>query len=136
MTVNERHVLSVLGDLMTESRAFILDQGEPGLRASHHRVIGNVPPEGVTQTELADRVGMTKQGVGQFVTQLCESGHLRVEPKAGDRRVRVVHRTVKGDASIRDLSRLLERLEATWAGRVGKARYDAFRETLDGIALG
>ena len=135
MTSDERHVLYVLGDLMSESRAFILDQGEPGLRASHHRVIGSVPPVGITQTELADRVGMTKQGIGQFVTQLTASGHLRVEPKPGDRRVRIVHRTAKGDASVRDLSRLLDQLESTWSERVGKARYREFRQTLEEIAL-
>ena len=135
MTSDERHVLYVLGDLMTESRAFILDQGEPGLRASHHRVIGSVPPEGITQTELADRVGMTKQGIGQFVTQLCESGHLRVDAKPGDRRVRIVHRTARGDASVRGLTKLLDQLEATWSQRVGQARYREFRQTLDELAV-
>jgi DNA-binding MarR family transcriptional regulator len=135
MTSDERHVLSVLGDLMTESRAFILDRGESGLRASHHRVIGNVPPEGITQTELADRVGMTKQGIGQFVNQLVDSGHLRVDARPGDRRVRLVHRTAKGDASVRGLAGLLDQLEETWAKRVGKARYREFRRTLEEIAL-
>jgi DNA-binding MarR family transcriptional regulator len=135
MTSDEHHVLVALGNLMPESRELVLARGEPGLRASHHRVIGNVPPEGITQTELADRVGMTKQGIGQFVTQLAESGHLRVEAKPGDRRVRLVHRTAKGDASVRGLSRLLDQLEETWSQRVGEARYREFRQTLEEIAL-
>ena len=47
-------------------------------------------------TELAERVRMTKQGCGQFVTQLVETGHLAVEADPDDRRVRRVRRTAKG----------------------------------------
>jgi DNA-binding MarR family transcriptional regulator len=97
-------------------------------------VLGHVPPEGITVTDLADRVGMTKQGIGQFVTQLTESRHLRVSPHPDDRRVRIVHRTAKGDTSVRDLNALLEELEETWAQRVGNARYREFRATLLAIA--
>jgi DNA-binding MarR family transcriptional regulator len=135
MTSDDRHVMHALGSLMAQTRELILAEGEPGLRASHHRVIGHVPPEGITMTELAERVGMTKQGIGQFVTQLTESGHLHVELKPGDRRVRIVHRTAKGDASVRGLSQLLDQLEQTWAGRVGKGRYQEFRRTLEEIAV-
>jgi DNA-binding MarR family transcriptional regulator len=135
MTSDERHVMHDLGNLMSETRALVMAQGEPGLRASHHRVIGHVPPEGITQTELAERVGMTRQGIGQFVTQLAESGHLRVESDPGDRRVRVVHRTAQGDASVRGLTLLLDELEETWSKRVGKSRYREFRRTLEEIAV-
>jgi DNA-binding MarR family transcriptional regulator len=126
--------MQVLGNLMTESRHLIAGKGEPGLRASHHRVLGHVPPEGITVTELAERVGMTKQGIGQFVTQLTESGHLAVAASQDDRRVRIINRTAKGDASVRRLAALLEELEADWANRVGTKRYDEFRRTLDELA--
>jgi DNA-binding MarR family transcriptional regulator len=134
MTSGDQHVLHALGNLMAESRSFVLAEGEPGLRASHHRVIGHVPPEGITVTDLAERVGMTKQGIGQFVTQLTESGHLTVATGPDDRRVRVVRRTAEGDAAARRLSDLLGDLEAEWANRVGTRRYDEFRATLDELA--
>jgi DNA-binding MarR family transcriptional regulator len=134
MTSGERHVLTVLGNLMAESRELVLAEGEQGLRPSHHRVIGHVPPEGVTLTDLAERVGMTKQGIGQFVTQLTESGHLSVSLDPEDRRIRIVRRTAEGDAAVRRLSGLLDQLEATWSRRVGKERYREFRSTLNTIA--
>ena len=136
MTSGDPHVLNVLGRLMSESRELILTEGEPGLRPSHHRVIGHVPAEGVTVTELADRVGMSKQGVGQFVTQLTRSGHLRVSPHPEDRRIRVISRTAEGDAAVRRLTDLLDQLEADWANRVGTQRYDEFRAILDELAAG
>jgi DNA-binding MarR family transcriptional regulator len=134
MTSGEQHVLIPLGNLMNQSRLLVLEGGEPGLRPSHHRVIGHVPPEGVTVTDLAERVGMTKQGIGQFVTQLTESGHLAVERDPDDRRIRIVRRTAAGDAAARRLGGLLEELEATWANRVGTRRYHEFRAILDELA--
>jgi DNA-binding MarR family transcriptional regulator len=134
MTSGEPHVLNALGNLMTESRELVLAEGERGLRPSHHRVLGHVPPEGITVTDLAERVGMTKQGIGQFVTQLTESGHLTVSTDPEDRRIRVVRRTAKGNAAVRRLTGLLEDLEATWANRVGTHRYNEFRAILDELA--
>jgi DNA-binding MarR family transcriptional regulator len=134
MTSDERHVMLALGNLMAESRALVLAEGERGLRPSHHRVIGHVPPEGITVTELSERVGMSKQGIGQFVTQLTESGHLTVTGDPEDRRIRVVRRTATGDAAVRRLSGLLDELEAGWANRVGTRRYNEFRAILDELA--
>jgi DNA-binding MarR family transcriptional regulator len=134
MTSDDRHVLVALGDLMTESRRLVQASGEAGLRPSHHRVIGHVPADGITVTELAERVGMTKQGIGQFVTQLSDSGHLLVSASPDDGRVRIVRRTAKGDEAVRRLAGLLEQLEADWADRVGTHRYHQFRAILDEIA--
>src|SRR3712207_1554591 len=103
MSANRGHVMLALGNLMAESREHLLAQAGSELRPSHHRVIGHVPPEGITVTELAARVGMTKQGIGQFVQQLTDSGHLRSTAHPEDRRVRVITRTRKGEASVRRL---------------------------------
>jgi DNA-binding MarR family transcriptional regulator len=134
MTSEERHVLIALGNLMAESRALVMAEGERGLRPSHHRVMSQVPAEGITVTDLAERVGMTKQGIGQFVTQLTESGHLVVDASPEDGRVRIIRRTAKGQAAVRRLSELLDGLEADWANRVGTRRYEEFRAILDELA--
>ena len=56
----------------------------------------SVPAEGVSITELAERVGMTKQGCGQFVSQLTDEGYLTQAADPRDRRARVVRRTAAG----------------------------------------
>jgi DNA-binding MarR family transcriptional regulator len=134
MAVGDRHVMLALGNLMAESREHILSQAGSELRPSHHRVIGHVPPEGITVTELAERVGMTKQGIGQFVQQLTDSGHLRTTAHPQDKRLRIIRRTSKGDASVRQLAAVLAKLEQRWAERVGRARYRQFRDVLDQLA--
>ena len=123
-----------LGNLMAESREHLLAEAGSELRPSHHRVIGHVPPEGITVTELAERVGMTKQGIGQFVQQLTDSGHLRTTAHPQDKRLRIIRRTSKGDASVRQLAAVLAKLEESWAERVGPARYRQFRDVLNQLA--
>ena len=129
--VDERHVVRQLGVLMDEVRARLHPDGSATLRASHHRVIGHVPPEGISVTDLAERVGMTKQGCGQFVTQLVDSGHLKTRPDPHDRRIRLVLRTAVGQREVRDLVAQLSDLEDAWAAVVGPQRYACFREVLD-----
>jgi DNA-binding MarR family transcriptional regulator len=134
MTSGDRHVMLALGNLMAESREYLLAEAGSELRPSHHRVIGHVPPEGITVTELAERVGMTKQGIGQFVQQLTDSGHLRTTAHPQDKRLRIIRRTSKGDASVRQLSAVLAKLEERWAKRVGRGPYRQFRDLLDQLA--
>src|ERR1700704_4739715 len=132
---DERHVMQVLGVLLEEARQLVVRDGQDGLRPSHFRVIGSVPPDrGITVTELAERVGMTKQGIGQFVTQLTSVGYLVTESDPDDRRMRIVHRTPLGNEATGRLAVTLQRLEQDWAKRVGKRRYKDFRALLEEIA--
>ncbi|WP_295699420.1 MarR family winged helix-turn-helix transcriptional regulator [Lapillicoccus sp.] len=137
MTVpdDERHVLRALSLLMDESRQLILRNVDGRLRPSQLRVIGSVPgASGITVTALAIRVGMTKQAIGQFVTQLTEDGFLVSDADPEDRRVRVVRRTPAADDALRHLAVRLAGLEADWERRVGKHRSREFRAALDEIA--
>ena len=135
LPADEQHVLIYLGLLIEQARGVIQAANVNGLRPSQHRVIALVPVDrGVTVTELAERVGMTKQGIGQFVTQLVESGHLEVDIDAEDRRIRVIRRTAKGTQAARTLAARLRDLENDWAESVGPHRYAEFRSLLEELA--
>ena len=132
---DERHIIKVLGLLFEQARQVILGDGPDGLRPSQFRVIDAVPPDrGITVSELAERVGMTKQGIGQFVTQLTQAGYLVTEASAEDRRMRIVRRTRLGSETTQQLAGSLRELEEQWAARVGQRRYREFRAILDEIA--
>lgn len=130
----ERHVAMLLGSLFEQTRRPFLTEEWGGLRPSHFRVIASVPQDGVSVTDLADRVGMTKQGCGQFVTQLVETGHLVTEPGPVDRRVRLVRRTARGQDTVTAVAARLAAVEQRWADAVGADRYRAFREVLVELA--
>ncbi len=124
----------VLGLLMEQARDLVLNDPAIALRPSQLRVIDMVPDDGITVTDLARRVGMTKQGIGQFVTQLVDDGYLIAEVHPEDRRLRVVRRTPLGVEASRQLARVLTDLEAQWVQQVGAQSYRDFRSVLDQLA--
>jgi len=131
----ELHAALLMGLLIRDVHYVFAAEDWGGLRQSHFRVISGVPPEGVSITDLGERVGMSKQGCGQFVTGLVETGHLKVEQDPADRRVRLVRRTPKGNRTIAAVTERTLRLEQDWAARVGERRYRTFRKVLEELAL-
>jgi DNA-binding MarR family transcriptional regulator len=130
----ELHATLLMGLLFRQVRDVFAAEDWSGLRQSHFRVISAVPREGISVTDLGERLGMSKQGCGQFVSSLVGTGHLRVEQGASDRRVRWVRRTPKGSRTLaRVTTRMLE-IERDWAARVGERRYNTFREVLEELA--
>lgn len=130
----ERHIAMLLGGLMDEIRNAFAAEDWGGLRQSHFRVIAHVPEGGISVTELAERVRMTKQGCGQFVTQLVVSGHLETAPSPVDARVRLVRRTPEGRGNVVDVTARMAEIERAWAESVGERRYAAFRRVAEDIA--
>lgn len=131
----ELHAPLLMGLLFREVRSVLASEDWRGLRQSHFRVMSAVPPEGISVTELGERVGMTKQGCGQFVTSLVETGHLRTEPEPSDRRIRRVRRTAKGSRTVAAVTKRMLEIEDEWATRVGERRYRTFRSVLEDLAL-
>ncbi len=131
----EQHVPMLMGLLLNEVRATFAAEEWGGLRQSHFRVMTSVPAEGISITELGERVGMSKQGCGQFVSRLVETGHLKVATDPGDRRTRIVLRTPLGHRTVRRVSDRIARIEAAWAERVGSRRYATFRRVLEELTL-
>jgi DNA-binding MarR family transcriptional regulator len=131
----ERQVALLMGLLFREVSSIFAAEDWGGLRQSHFRLISSVPPDGISVTDLADRVRMSKQGCGQFVTGLAESGHLRVAGDPSDGRVRLVRRTPKGNRTIAAVTKRMLAIEEEWSARVGERRYRTFRRVLEQLAL-
>ena len=112
-----------------------MDDGTLGdLRMSHVRVMSGVPPEGINVTELAYLAGMSKQGCGQFVTQLVDTGHLETGPHPDDGRVRLVFRTVEGDRFMHGVYAALARIEDRFSEQVGDRRFATFKKVMAELA--
>jgi DNA-binding MarR family transcriptional regulator len=103
--------------------------GSP-LRPSHVRLLSLTPTTGMRVTDLAARVGMTKQALGELVAALQGAGLVEVTVDQRDRRVRLVHPTPAG----RDLQRVVEsamaEIERHWEAHAGPERWATFLEVL------
>jgi DNA-binding MarR family transcriptional regulator len=101
-----------------------------GLRGGQRRILQMIPPGGIRITDLAQVAGLTKQAAGEFA-DLLEGGGFAVSGRdEGDRRVRLVSRTPRGDEAAADSSRAIAAVEERWREEVGPARYDAMKDVL------
>jgi DNA-binding MarR family transcriptional regulator len=129
----DRHAAVLVGRLMEEIRLAFDGEDWGGLRQSHFRLLAQVPPDGISVTDLAATLRMTKQAAGQFVTHLEGTGHLTTRTDLADRRVRLVVRTPLGDRTSKAVTARIRRIERAWARRVGAERYTEFRAVLEDL---
>ncbi|HEY5820963.1 MAG TPA: MarR family winged helix-turn-helix transcriptional regulator [Propionibacteriaceae bacterium] len=129
------HVFSALDLAMRTLRDEVTDEMAPqarlaGLRSSQLRLLSLVPTEGMRVTDLAARVGMTKQALGEFASELEARGLLQRAGDPADRRVRNLIPTAEGleVAALNDQA--IRAVESRWRERLGPACWDAMKEVL------
>ncbi len=93
--------------------------GTAALRPSQVRLLSLTPREGMRVTDLADRLGMTKQSLGELATVLERDGMLESVRDPADRRVRILRPTAAGLAAVAAAERVIAEVEAEWRARVG-----------------
>ena len=127
---------AVLMDLAWRAFRRRMDEGirprvaSPQLRPSQLRLLSLTPPDGMRVTDLAARVGMTKQALGEFVATLQDAGLVEVTVDQRDRRVRLVRPTPAGQELQQVIESAIAEIERRWAAEVGPERWATFREVL------
>ena len=104
------------------------------LRAGHGCVFGNIDPEsGSRLTELAERALMTKQSVGEVVTDLVQRGYVERVADPSDGRAKIIRLTERGREAYVLGRQLIDEIERDWAERYGEDRISALREALEAV---
>lgn len=104
--------------------------GRPRLRRSHTALLPHVDLDGTRITELAERVGVSKQAVSQLVDDLEAVGVLARVPDPDDARARRVVFTPLGRASLFDGLEVLRGLETELEASIGARRMGELRRAL------
>lgn len=110
-------ILNELG-VARASRQFAV----PGLRPVHMQVLPHLDLQGTRATELARRMGITKQAVGPILDELEGFGVIERVPDPADGRARIVRFTEGGRAGLLAGLGLLAEIEAELSERVGAER--------------
>lgn len=79
----------------------------------------HIGPDGIRQTDLAEKALLTKQAVQQFVDELEQDGIVTRTRDEKDARARVVRLTAAGRAAMRDADRIKVEIETRWRDRLG-----------------
>lgn len=107
------------------------------LRAGHGCVFANIDPEnGSRLTELAERALMTKQSVGEVVTDLVQRGYVERVADPSDGRAKTIRLTARGREAYVLGRQLIDEIERDWSERYGEERIAALREALEAVVAG
>ena len=104
--------------------------GLDGLGRADGYVFRALDEQPLTVSELATRLGVTKQAAGQIVDDLEARGYVRREPHPEGGRRRLVVLTDKAQAHLVAAGQVLHGLEAELSQRLGRPELAAMRHTL------
>jgi DNA-binding MarR family transcriptional regulator len=107
--------------------------GHKDLRPAHARLMVFLGWEGSRITDIARAQDVTKNAVGQLVTELEDLGYVERGPDPADGRAKIVRYTRKGRALIADAATIAERLDAEIEAIIGTRRLAELRSTLADI---
>ena len=88
---------------------------------------------GTRTTVLAERVGMTKQGMGQLVGELERQGFLRRAPDPADGRAALVQFTEAGLTLLDDAIAVTQEMDAGYEALLGGERFAELKVMLQRI---
>jgi DNA-binding MarR family transcriptional regulator len=117
---------ALVGDLTARME----QTGYGDVRGAHGCVFGNIEPAGMRLTELAERAGMTKQAVGEAVSDLERLGYAERVADPSDGRAKIIRLTDEGSAAQRAGFAIIAELEAEWTERFGAERVEQMRSLL------
>jgi len=101
-----------------------------GLTLAHIGLLPHLSVDGERVTVLAERAGMTKQGMGQLVLDLERQGYVARVPDPTDRRAMIVRFTDAGWRFLRDAVAVTRELEAEYAAILGEQQLEQLRSAL------
>ncbi|MCI0633833.1 MAG: MarR family winged helix-turn-helix transcriptional regulator [Actinobacteria bacterium] len=111
---------------------YVLDEaGWPGIRRPHSAVFGHLDKEGTRESELARRIGVTRQSVHQTVMELRDMGLVELVTDPSNASAKLVVVTPLGRKQSRVALKAFADLEAELARRIGKARVRELRRILE-----
>jgi DNA-binding MarR family transcriptional regulator len=123
-TISQQAVQSELFSRLAEG-------GFPELRPTHGCVFGTIGPGGDRLTSLAERAGMTKQAVGEVVSELESMGYAERVPDPSDGRAKIIQLTERGMAAYELGYTVMADIQRRWEERYGA---DRVRELLAVLA--
>ncbi|MFM9370509.1 MarR family winged helix-turn-helix transcriptional regulator [Streptomyces sp. Da 82-17] len=135
MSAAGRHLPQLLGEARRWFEEALLDAlaraGAEPVSPTQAAVFAALDEDGTTVSELARRMGVTRQTTHQAVHGLITLGLLEQSPDPASARRRLIRRTPSGERAHEQAVRTLARLEEVLAERIGPDQVAALRAALE-----
>jgi DNA-binding MarR family transcriptional regulator len=112
----------------------LAEAGHTELGLTHINLTRNLDLAGTRLTELARLAGMTKQSMGELVSQAEAIGIVARRRDPNDGRARLIVFTARGRRWLDAFRSALETAEAEMQKQIGKARLEAVKQALAAYA--
>ena len=109
-------------------------RGYGDITLAHSGLFAHLDPDGTRQVELARRAGMTKQSMGELVSDLVAKGYVERIPDASDGRAQLVRLTRAGEELARAARGAIRDLERRYERSLGPRGLEALRRGLAEMA--
>jgi len=110
------------------------ENGCPDFEAAYLPVFGYPGPQGTRPSELAARLGMSKQALNYLLGGLERAGYLERQPHPDDSRSRRIALTPRGLSAVRVIRDAVGELERSWTQLLGPERFAQLRQMLQELA--
>jgi DNA-binding MarR family transcriptional regulator len=106
------------------------ERGFADLDAAHLNVFQYPGPQGARPSELATRLGVSKQALNYLLGELERLDYLERRPDPDDLRSKRVALTRRGTSAVRVIRDAVGEVEAAWAQQLGPKRFAQLRNLL------
>ena len=104
--------------------------GHTRLTISNIVTLPHIDPHGTRQTELARRTAVSKQAIGQLVTELETHGYVHRTADPSDGRATLIQFTELGQTFLRDAFRVKQDIEQGYRAILGDGAFAALEQSL------
>ena len=109
----------------------LAEAGWPEITRAHSLVFAHLDSEGTRPSELARRIGISRQAVNQTLGELVALGLIEVVPDPASLRSKLVVLTPTGKTTVGSAHAVFSELEDALAGRIGRASVTELRRALE-----
>lgn len=131
-----RLLLNAQRNYSLQALTMLRERGHDGLSLVHMNLLPHLDISGTRITTLAERVGVSKQAIGNLVGELEEKGYIRREVDPHDRRAAVITYTAAGWAFLQDAHAVKREIEAEYTKTLGEQGMQELRQLLQQLVGG
>ncbi|MBK9940491.1 MAG: MarR family winged helix-turn-helix transcriptional regulator [Kouleothrix sp.] len=125
-----RLLLNAQRNYSLQALAKLRARGHEGLTLAHTNLLAHLDVDGTRITTLAERVGVSKQAIGNLVGELEMKGYVHRDVDSHDRRAVVITYTAAGWAFLQDAHEVKRAIEAEYTATLGEQGMQELRHLL------
>lgn len=119
--------------LIDEAHRRLSERGHPDLRPVHGFTLQAVG-QGSTTSDIARRLGVSKQAAAKTIARLSEMGYVTVSADSADARRKLLVPTARGRDMLRQSAEVFDEVYREWGERIGPDLLDSMHEGLEQLA--